>query len=284
METPWLQSGTKSFVRPCDIALNDLPTGYEKLSAEARALADKLGMKKSEEQEAIALITRGDARKQKFAEYIMNASDEEMAKFERLIPKHRELSEFKSFKEGIQNLHRIGNMNSDDRHELPSAVSNPDRYLRNSEESVREAMLIHREGPRVVAFSVTRNVASNKLAREFLEQEYNGNCQVTGKTFQKRTAGNYFEALSLVGRLDAEYLNDAGNMLCLCPDMVARFMHGHFEWIDSVEEKILAFRAEKEGGTINMRQVTANVAGDKLTITWSERHFIKLCALWSNAL
>jgi len=283
METAWLQSGTESFVRPCDIALNDLPPGYEKLSAEARALAEKLGMKKSEEQEAIALITRGDARKQKFAEYIMNASDEEMAKFERLIPKHRELPEFKSFKEGVQSLHRIGNINSDELHELPTAVSNPDRYRRNSEESVREAILIHREGPRVVAFSVTRNVASNKLAREFLEQEYNGNCQVTGKTFQKRTAGNYFEALSLVGRLDAQYLNDAGNMLCLCPDMVARFMHGQFEWIDSVEEKILAFKTEKERGTMNMRQVTANVAGDKLTITWSERHFIKLCALWSCA-
>ena len=283
IETSWLQRDNESFVKPCDLALNDLPTGYEKLSKEAQALADKLGIKNSKEQEAIALITRGDAKKQKFAEYIMNASDEDLAKFERLMPKHSELPKFKSFKEGVKSLHRIANITSVEHHHLSSSVSNPDRYRRNSEESVREALLIHQKDPRVLTFSVTRNVASNKLAREFLEQEYNGSCQVTGKTFQKRTTGNYFEALSLVERLDAEYLNDAGNMLCLCPDMVARFMHGQFEWIDSVEDKILAFRTEKESGTMDMRQITANVAGDKLTITWSERHFIKLCALWSSA-
>ena len=41
----------------------------------------------------------------------MNASDDVMEKFEKLIPKQRELPEFKSFKEGIQSLHRtaVGN-------------------------------------------------------------------------------------------------------------------------------------------------------------------------------
>lgn len=283
METPWLLGDGNAFVRPCDIALDELPPGFEKASTEARALAEKLGMKKSEEQEAIAVLARGDARKRKIAEFLMNASDDVMEKFEKLIPKQRELPEFKSFKEGIQSLHRTAVGNPAERRGGAAAVSNPERYRKTAEDAVREAVTTHRTSPRIVTFSVARDLSSNKLAREFLEQEYQGRCQVTGQTFPKRTGGNYFEALSLVGRLDAEHLNDAGNMLCLCADVAAQFMYAEFAWLDSVEDKILGFKAEKEGGTEAMRMISARVAGKTLTITWSERHFLRLCALWNAA-
>jgi len=283
METPWLPGEGGALVRPCDIALDELPPGFEKASAEARALAEKLGMKKSEEQEAIAVLARGDARKRKIAEYLMNASDDVMEKFEKLIPKQRELPEFKSFKEGIQSLHRVAVGHPAEGRGGAAPVSNPERYRRTAEDAVREAVTTQRASPRIVTFSVARELSSNKLAREFLEQEYQGRCQVTGQTFPKRTGGNYFEALSLVGRLDAEHLNDPGNMLCLCADVAAQFMYAEFAWLDSVEEKILGFKAEKEGGTEAMRKISARVAGKTLTITWSERHFLRLCALWSAA-
>lgn len=192
--------------------------------------------------------------------------------------KQREIPEFKSFKEGIQNLHRVTVGTSGDGQGTAAPVTNPERYLRTAEDAVREAV---KRTPRRVTFSVARDSSSNKLAREFLEQEYRGRCQVTGQTFAKRTGGNYFEALSLVSRLDAEHLNDAGNMLCLSADVAAQFMHAEFAWIDSIEEKILNFKAEKRGGTEEMRKVSVRVAGKTLTITWSERHFIRLCALWN---
>ncbi len=283
METPWILGDGGAFVRPCDIALDELPPGFEKASTEARALAEKLGMKKSEEQEAIAVLARGDARKRKIAEYLMNASEDVMEKFEKLIPKQRELPEFKSFKEGIQSLHRVAVGNPSEGRGGAAPVSNPERYRRTAEDAVREAVTTHRTSPRIVTFSVARDLSTNKLAREFLEQEYQGRCQVTGQTFPKRTGGNYFEALSLVGRLDAEHLNDPGNMLCLCADVAAQFMYAEFAWLDSVEEKILGFKAEKEGGTEEMRKISPRVAGKTLTITWSERHFLRLCALWSAA-
>lgn len=283
METPWLPGESGAFVRPCDIPLDELPPGFEKTSTEARALAEKLGMKKSEEQEAIAVLARGDARKRKIAEYLMKASDDVMEKFEKLIPKQREFPEFKSFKEGIQSLHRVAVGNAAEGRGEAAPVSNPERYRKTAEDAVREAVTTHRTSPRVVTFSVARDLSSNKLARDLLEQEYQGRCQVTGETFPKRTGGNYFEALSLVGRLDAEHLNDAGNMLCLCADVAAQFMYAEFAWLDSVEEKILGFKAEKEGGTEAMRKISARVAGKTLTITWSERHFLRLCALWNAA-
>lgn len=283
METPWILGDGGAFVRPCDIALDELAPGFEKASTEARALAEKLGMKKSEEQEAITVLARGDARKRKIAEYLMNASDDVMEKFEKLIPKQRELPEFKSFKEGIQSLHRVAVGNPAEGRGGAAPVSNPERYRRTAEDAVRESVTTHRTSPKIVTFSVARDLSSNKLAREFLEQEYQGRCQVTDQTFQKRTGGNYFEALSLVGRLDAEHLNDPGNMLCLCADVAAQFMYAEFAWLDSVEEKILGFKAEKEGGTEAMRKISARVAGKTLTITWSERHFLRLCALWNAA-
>jgi hypothetical protein len=284
LNTPWLPREDSTFLRPCDIALDELPIGFEKASAEARVLAEKLGMKKSEEQEAIAVLARGDVRKQKVAEYLMNASDDEMEKLEKLLPRQRKLPEFKSFKDGIQTLHQAAVASSVELREGPAPVSNPERYRRTTEDGVREALKIQETSLRLVTFSVTRDLSSNKIAREFLEQEYQGRCQVTDQTFPKSRGGNYFEALSLVGRLDAEYLNDAGNMLCLCPDMAARFMHGGFEWIDSIEDKVQAFKSEMEGGTFNMRQIAARVAGATVTITWSERHFLRLCALWNAGL
>jgi len=280
MEAPWIPSGSGTFVRPRDIALEELPAEFEKTSAEARTIAEKLGMKKSEEHEAIALVARGDTRKQSMLERVMNATPEELDNFEKLFPKRRELPEFKSFKEGIQELHRVTVREPKEVHGGSAPVENAERYLKTAENEVRKAVKADRISPRVVTFSIARESSSNKRSREFLQQEYQGRCQVTGQTFLKRNGENYFEALSLVGRLNAEYLNDPGNMLCLCADVAAQFMHADFEWLDSVEEKIVGFKAEKEGGTDVMRKVSARVAGRELNITWSERHFLLLCALW----
>jgi hypothetical protein len=213
----------------------------------------------------------------------MNASDDVFEKLEKLISKPRMLPEAKRFKEGVQSLRHVAVGNPTEERGSTGPVSNPERYRRTAEESVLEAMTTHRTNPGIGTFSISRDSPSNKLAREFLEHEYQGRCQVTGQTFQKRTGGNYFVALSLVERLDAEHLNDPGNMLCLCPDVAAQFMYAEFAWIDSVEDKILTFKAEKEGGTDTMRKISVRLAGKAVTIWWSERHFIRLCALWTSA-
>ncbi len=281
IETPWIPGDADVFVRPGDIALDELPPGFEKASAEARALAEKLGMKKPEKQEAIALLAGGDRKMRELLELVVNASDDTKEKIEKLLSPDSEPPAFRSFKDDIQSLHRVAVSNSSEGRGGAAPVSNPARYLQVAEDTVRDAVATERTSPRSVTFSPVRDSSSNKSAREFLEQEYQGRCQVTGQTFQKRTGGNYFEAICLVGRLDAEHLNDAGNMLCLCADVAAQFKYAEFEWLDSLEEKILGFKAETEGGTEAMRKISARVAGKTVTITWSERHFLRLCALWS---
>jgi hypothetical protein len=60
-------------------------------------------------------------------------------------------------------------------------------------------------------------------------------------------------------------------------------MYAEFAWIDSDEDKTQTFKTEKEGGTDMMRKISVRLAGKAVTITWSERHFIRLCALWTVA-
>lgn len=283
MDACWLPRVDGAFVTPREVTLEELPAGFEKASSQARALADKLGMKKSEEQEAIAVFSRGDARKRRIAEMLMNASDEQIERLEKLIPKQRDFPEFKSFKEGMQSMHRAVAGGSSELVGEPGPVANPARYRKSAEDAVRESIASHNAKPRVISFSVARDSTSNKFAREFLDKEYQGRCQITGNTFQKSTGGNYFEALCLVSRIDAEYLNDPGNMLCLCPEFAAKLMHASFSWIDCIEEKVREFKTHAEGGEETMRQVSASVSGQPVTVTWSERHFLKLCALWKIA-
>lgn len=283
IESAWLPRQDNTFARPNQIGLEELPNGFDKTSDQAQALADKLGMKKSAEQIALSILTRGDERKRRVAEYLMNASEDDWEKVEKLIPKQRDIPEFKSFREGVRDLHRLASEGSVEPRGPSEPVMNPGRYVKIAADSVQKAKDAHGTSSRIISFSVARESSSNKLAREFLEQEYQGRCQIAGYTFRKRSGGNYFVVVSLVSRLNAEYLNDAGNMLCLSADMAAQFMHADFAWIDSVEEKIRGFKATNEGGDEVMRQIRVRIAGRNLTVTWSERHFLRLVALWNAA-
>ena len=93
----------------------------------------------------------------------------------------------------------------------------------------------------------------------------------------------YFEAVSLVSRLDVEYLNNPGNMLCLSAESAAKFMHASFEWLDDMETKVQQFWAERAGGSLQDRQMRIRLAGPEATITWTEQHFMRLISLWKCA-
>ncbi len=290
----WIPDANGDFQRPQDISRDQLPPGF--LFDDRNGLLSAIGFEeavrqRSDEYKRKDLVARecgfdGLGAATELANALRESGIDPktaaaLIKQHAARPKQRELPEFKSFKEGIQSRHRVAVGSPSEGRGGAAPVSNPERYRQTTEGEIREALKNHETGRWLPTFSVIRNLPSNKSAREFLEQEYQGRCQVTDQTFQKSSGGNYFEALSLVSRLDAEYLNDAGNLLCLCPDMAARFMHGGFEWIDSFEDKVQAYKTEIEGGILEMRQVVALVAGTKVKITWTERHFLKMCALWN---
>jgi len=276
--------------KPSELFLVDLPDAFATTSIRAKEVADKLGMKKPEVEEATEKLSRGDPRKKKLLEQIANASEEELGRFEKLVPTSLPPQPFPSFKDGLNNMHRSqrGNHSSPTDHPQEIApVSNPGLYQDKLDERVDASFQEHVSNPRTISFSPVRDRPDNKEAREFLYQEYQGRCQMTGATFPKASADadgnalNYFEVCSMLPYSNAEYLNDAGNMLCLSADSTAKLRHASFEWIDDVEEKITEFES---GGSIAQEvSVNIRVAGEECSITWKQRHFMRLVTLYRNS-
>ncbi len=140
--------------------------------------------------------------------------------------------------------------------------------------------------PHIVTFAPVRMHPSNSDARKFLYSEYQGRCQLTAHTFLKASANtegeaeNYFEACALLSYSNADYLNDAGNMLCVSADTMAKFKHASVKWVDDLEEVIERFHIGNSEDSATARIL---LAGEEVRITWSERHFLRLIALWNKA-
>jgi hypothetical protein len=83
--------------------------------------------------------------------------------------------------------------------------------------------------------------------REFLREQYNGECQICGTTFKKRAGEQYFEGLYMVSHTTKEWIDRPGNVLCLYAYCCAKFHHGPIK-SDDIEEQILQFRTFREGG------------------------------------
>jgi len=75
MGVAWLPDRQGKFHKPEELALDDLPGNFDTFSPHGRTLADKLGMRKSEEQQALATLVKGDERKKKLLESLLHADD-----------------------------------------------------------------------------------------------------------------------------------------------------------------------------------------------------------------
>ena len=285
----WLPDKSKSgnLRKPSELLLTDLPEGFESTSIAAKEVAEKLGMKQPEREQALEVVTGGDPDFKMLIEHYQSASDKERKKILNLIPREVPPEPAPSFKDGLKNLGRPQRGILEHGKQERPPVSNPDRYQEKLNDRVEEGVEEHQSTPRKITFSPLRDLPSNKEARDFLYEEYHGRCQVTGTTFPKANknpdgvAENYFEACSLLSYVNAAYLNDAGNMLCVSADTMAKFKYASVEFIDSLENTIELFKTNSE----KTEEVSARIrlAGEECIIKWSQRHFMRLIALYEKA-
>jgi hypothetical protein len=274
--------------RPEELSPNDLPEQFES----NEKLADLLGMRKTEKVKAADILSEGNPRKKEWLERIANASDDELEWFEKLVPRTIPPPPAPSFREGLANMSRRqhGNLsskieNSEGGQHHP--VRNPERYQNNLDDAVTDGIEEHTTIPHTVQFSPVRDKPDNKEAREFLYGEYNGQCQIKGTTFPKAAANsegipkNYFEACSLLPYSNACYLNDAGNMLCVSADTMAKLNYASFEWLDDIKDKVAEF--EDGGRKAQHIGIKIKLAGEECVIKWSQRHFMRLVSLYKQA-
>jgi hypothetical protein len=109
--------------------------------------------------------------------------------------------------------------------------------------------------------------------RHFIEEQYSGQCQMCDSTFVKRDGRPYFEAVYLVSRAKARWIDRPGNVLCLCATCSAKLRHGRVEGADVVSQ-VLRWRTEHEGG--NGSQLSLRVCGVEAYITFTEKHLLDL--------
>ncbi|WP_341325881.1 hypothetical protein [Methylotuvimicrobium sp. KM2] len=283
----WLPDNSGNFYKPTELLLTDLPDEFENTSVGAREVAEKLGMKKPEVEQALELITEGDKDLVMLIDSFKKASEADKQKMLKIIPKEIPPQPAPLFKTGLDQLTRPqrGIINPHETSKPIHSVGKPDRYQDKINTETEERIRHHEGTPQTISFSVVREASSNKSARHFLYEQYQGKCQITGFTFPKASANadgdavNYFEACALLSYSDADYLNNEGNMLSVSADTMAKFKHASFEWIDDFETTIETF-TKRTAGEIEDVKVKIRLAGEECEITWSERHFARLVALY----
>lgn len=290
IEKAWLPDKDGQRRKPSELLLTDLPDRFDTSSINAKEVAEKLGMKKPGFEKAADELSKGNPRKKALLELIANASDDELENFEKLQPKIIPPQPAPSFKEGLDNLFRPqrGSSSTSTTDKPTDPLKNPERYQNNINQEIDEKVALHQTTPQTIGFSVVRESSSNQKARDFLYEEYQGKCQITGNTFLKASANangeakNYFETCSLLSYANADYLNDAGNMLCVSADTMAKLKNASFEWLDELEPIIEDFKNRQPAEIENVK-AKIQLAGEECEINWSERHFARLVALWERA-
>lgn len=286
-ENSWLPDKKGGWSKPCELLLSNLPDEFETDSINAKEVAEKLGMKKPETEKAAEELSKGNPRIKELLEWLVSASEDDLDKVEKLKPKIVPPQIPSSFKEGLGNLFRPqhGSISANNTDHLNFPINNPERYQDKANQEVKGKVTLHQTTPQVVRFSPVRESSSNQEARNFLYQQYQGRCQINGNTFPKATTNangdvlNYFEACSLLPYTNAEYLNDIGNMLCVSADTMAKLKHASFEWLDDLDGIIENFKSRQPDEIKNVK-AKIKLAGYECEITWSERHFARLVALY----
>lgn len=281
-DTAWLPDGSGSYCKPGDLMLIKLPGQFDRESPQAKRLAEALNMKQPEAAKAIDALSGGNDRLKAIIERLTRGDldDDFLDKLDKLFPRPEPVRVPPTFRDAVQSVHRKGTTTAGEEAPPPGGeVQNPDRYVEKLKEDIANRRGEQLDG-RAGRFVVIRERDDNKGARQFLYQQYSGKCQVSGQTFSKADGTNYYVAVSLIPYQGTDYLNHAGNMLCLCADVAARFMYGTFEWLDDLGEKIEAFKAATSGGAEQHRTIRIRLASDERAIRFSEAHFLRLKALW----
>ena len=291
IERAWLPDKNGQRRKPSELLLTDLLDVFDTDSINAKEVAEKLGMKKPEIERALEVVTGNDPDLKRLIESYKTASDADKQKMlKTMIPQEIPPQPAPSFKEGLNSLNRPqrGSVSPSNTDDSSYPLHNPERYQVKANQAVEESVKQHESAQQIIRFSPVRESASNKPARDFLYTEYQGKCQITGNTFPKASsnangdAENYFEACSLLSYSNADYLNDAGNMLCVSADTMAKLKNASFEWLDDIEPIIERFK-NREKGEIENVKAKIQLACEECQITWSECHFVRLVALWNKA-
>jgi hypothetical protein len=271
----WVPTKDGSFRKPEELSLDDLPDGFDP----DMRLCEALGMQRPQDIEAAKSLGLSPDEACFLKDNLLDFRAWMKEKLDQrpgaVAPDSGDIDYSEEFKRAFTRRQT----RSEDIEPLGGgAVRDPKKYLQHLSDDLQLAK--EREPSRGERFRrVPRTVweAKNGEVRAFLREEYGGRCQICGETFNRRDGEPYFEGVYVVSRTGARWLDNAGNVLCLCANCTAKFEHGSVE-VDDVVERVMDLRPAADGGNGNL-SFTVRLCGDEVDLRFTERHLLRLQAL-----
>ena len=274
IETAWLPDSNGKMHKPCDLTLDDLPESFDP----DERLAEQLDMKKN----VVAKLAEEAGISEtnlKLARQIEESDTETREKIEVLLQGENNPSQPQKipFVEALSKTFSApGKPPSNDGTGDGGSTSNPSHRREKTQEGIASAIESESELGERFTFGLRKKWKGkdDEVRVNFVEW-YGGQCQICEKTFIQRNGEPYFEGLYLVSRINAEWIDRVGNVLCLCAEHSARFQFGPKEVDEDIILQVMHLKVEAEGGD-GHPAIRMKLCGDPIEIEFAEKHLIDL--------
>jgi len=172
------------------------------------------------------------------------------------------------------NLNRPGKIKLNEDFIEPIPLRAPIDRAKRKKKLIEEAIRVEPDiSKRTRQVLTKRWEGKDPATREFLKQQYNGRCQICNCTCPKHDGEPYFEGLYIESYKEAKWLDDPANVLCLCANHCAQFLHGARVFTPDFREQVMSF----ENDDYHILKVT--LIGKDQKIRFSQRHIVDLKAI-----
>lgn len=295
LETSWLPNKRGVFHLPSEISLDDLHGDFIADDNLAKLLARYLGMMSSLAAEEILKKLPSQFRKVLKPE-ILDFACKNPEKIEALMQEQlsKDVANDQSHNDDKEEGQRVeeidyrtafqdafskaGETKSNQSPITQSPVSNPDAREQRIEKEIAEERMNSSD---IIRFKrVTSKIWNSKdsAVRHFLLEQYSGRCQICNYTFIKSNGEAYFEGVYIVSYTKASWIDQPGNILCLCANCCAKFKHGSVQVVGDLFDEIDQFSPYVKGGDTK-HEIVLKLCGERVCLAFTERHIIATRAL-----
>ena len=272
-ENAWLPDKNGNMLKPSELFLDDLPDSFVR----DEELASRLGMKK----DAVVKLAEEAGISKEALDFAKEYDNSE--EFRDVIKNYRDK---RSKSEGLDNtpfgealakaFSETGKSPIDSNTGGGGSSHNPERRRQKTRQDIAEAISSENSGGGSSTLTLRKKWKSkNDSVRTSFIEWYGGRCQICGSTFIQRNGEPYFEGLYLVSRIEADWVDREGNVLCLCAEHSAMFQFGTKKVDEDVVQQVLRLTTLEEAGNSDLA-VRMTLCGNPVEIKYADKHLIDL--------
>lgn len=298
-EYAWLMGNDEGsgWRRPCDLTEETLYTGATKeepapifdIAEATNGWLKMVGFGQSEEMKT-AFKNSGE----NYDEYLLfkELKEKMPASLNQLIKEVQSVEQVESnavnYAEGLRDgFNKPGQADLNEEYaEEDDSFSTPAKYPERRAEKLAADVMERKENEppatdrKMIRLSKTVE-CKDQQTRESIRQWYKGKCQICDETWPKRDGKPYFVAAYLIEHKQGRWIDDPGNVMCLCAKHFAQWRHASKQQCYDIPEWIMAQKSSKEGEVFPL-SLEFELLGKKVGIKYREDHFLALRSMLEN--